>query len=869
MTVSSLTIGQVLGHYRIVEQIGAGGMGVVFRARDEQLDRDVALKTLPQLALLSDAARRQFRREALSLAKITDPHVAMAFDFGRDCGIDYLVTEYVSGLTVEAMLAGRRLPETDVLNLGKQLASGLEAAHREGVIHRDLKPSNLKVTPDGRLKILDFGLAYILKLETAEATATSPLTESYSDAGTLPYMAPEQVRGQKPDARADVWSAGAVLYEMSTGKQPFGELIRAPLIAAILERAPVPPHEVNPKISEGLERVILRALQKDPKERYQSAGDLRIDLANLATGTAPIYSQQSPASTWRRWAAIVVVAAVMLIGAVVWWMRHRAEPTTPEARMMAVLPFESVANDPPTNALGLGLTETVTAKLVQAFDGGALQLVSTRDLLGHSVKTSEQARSEFGTDLVLEGSMQQEGKRIRITWSLVDPRTHTQIAANTITGESDDMFGLQDHLVDDVLEKLPRAVEPGRRFAVQGHQDTKLAAYDFYLRGRGYLEDYQSQDNIENAIAQFEQAIAVDKNYAPAYAAMGSAYNAGFQLKNRGKDWVEKAKTQCESALAITPQLAEGHTCLGNVFVSTGHYEDAVLEFQRSLELDHNSDATLRSLAAAYQKLGNTSAAEAAYRKAISLRPNYWGVYSALGWFYSNQARYADAVEMYKKAIQLAPRYYYGYSNLGAMYLQLGQYQEAVEVLQHSISLRPTLEAYGNLGTVYFYMRRYTDSAESLQQALKIDPKDWLNWGNLGDALFQVPARRAEARDAYRRAIELAEARLEVNKRDTSVLAFTADYYAMLDQAPQAKERLARALQSAPTDAEVLFRAAILYNHFGDTEKTLDFLGKSVAAGYPQTVLRDTPDFDRLKDDRRFRALYQNLRNEKKDGGTT
>jgi len=852
MTVSTPTIGQVLGHYRIVEQIGAGGMGVVFRARDEQLDRDVAFKTLPKLALLSEPARRQFRREALSLAKITDPYVAMAFDFGQDNGIDYLVTEYVPGLTLDAKLAGRPLPEEEVLQLGKQLASGLEAAHKEGVIHRDLKPGNLKVTPDGRLKILDFGLAYMLRAET-EVTATAPLTEAYSDAGTLPYMAPEQVKGQKPDARADVWSAGAVLYEMSTGKRPFGDLMGAPLIAAILQQAPVPPREVNSKISEGLERVILRALQKDPKERYQSAGDLRIDLTNLATGTAPIYPRQVRSSSWQRW--LLIAAAVVFVSAGAWWLRHRSEAQALDARMMAVLPFESVANDAPTNALGRGLTETVTARLVQAADGGKLQLISTRDLIEHGVKTSEQAQREFGTDLVLEGSLQQDGARIRINWSLVNPRTHTQIAANTLTGDTNNIFGLQDTIFDDVLAKLPQAANSGQRQELEERPDTKPAAYDFYLRGRGYLEDYKSQDNIDNAIAEFQRAIAVDQNYAPAYAAMGLAYNTGFVWKNRDKDWVDKAKTACDRALALTPQLAEGHTCLGNVFLSTGRYENAVQEFQRSLDLDHNSDETLSSLATAYQKLGKASAAEDAYRKAIALRPNHWAVYSAFGTFYFNQGRYAEAAGMFQQAIKRAPLNFRDYSNLGAAYLYLGQYQAGIESLRQSISLRPAFEAYGNLGFCYFYIRRYQESADALQEALKIDPKDWLNWGNLGDTLVQIPSRRTEALSAYRKAIELAKSRLEVNPKDSFTLAFTADYYAMLNDERQAREQLGRALEIAPSDPDVLFRAAILHNHFGDKAKTLDFLDKSVAAGYSRTIIRDTPDFDSLKDDPRFRAL--------------
>jgi serine/threonine protein kinase/tetratricopeptide (TPR) repeat protein len=851
----SLTTGQVLGHYRIVEKIGQGGMGIVFRARDERLDRDVALKILPKQLILSETTRRQFRREALSIARISDPHVAAAFDFGEENGIHYLVTEYVPGVTLDAKLAGRPLKEADVFRLGQQIACGLEAAHKEGVIHRDLKPSNMRITPDGNLKLLDFGLAYMLRTGT-EVTATSPLTEAYADAGTLPYMGPEQVKGEKPDVRADIWSAGAVLYEMSTGKRPFGDAIGARLIAAILEQIPASPRDLNPKLSQGLERVILRALEKDPRKRYQSAGDLRIDLANLVSGTAPKYPTYASSLNWRRLLTILLVGSVLVVAGT-WWLHHRRRPSALEARMMAVLPFESVTNDTATNALGLGLTETVTAGLVRALEGGALQLVSTHDLVARGVKTSEQAQREFGTDLVLEGSLQQDGARIRITWSLVNPRSHAQIAANTITGDTSDIFHLQDTIFDDVLGNLPQASRLGRQQKENGRFEPKPASYDLYLRGRGYLDDYKNQDNIDSAISEFQRAVAADQDYAPAYAAMGLAYVTGFQWKNRDKDWVQKAKNACDRALSLTPQLAEGHTCLGNVFLSTGHYEEAVREFQRSLDLDHNSDETLSSLASAYQKLGNTPAAENAYRKAISLRPNYWGVYSKFGRFYFAQARYAEAGEMFKKTIQLAPMNYGGYSNLGAIDLLLGQYQEALVALQQSIALRPTFQAYGNLGAAYFYMRRYPESATNLEEALRIDPKDWLNWGNLGDTLFQIQTRRGEARSAYQKAIDLGKERLEINPRDTTVLGFTADYYAMLDQDRPAREQMDQALKIAPTDADLLFRAAILYNHLGNIDKALDFLAKSEALGCSRTLIRDTPDFDDLKNDPRFGAILK------------
>lgn len=273
-------IGQTLGHYRVLEQIGAGGMGLVFRAHDERLDRDVALKVLPPGTLTDENARRRFRKEALTLSKLNHPNIGTVFDFDTQDGMDFLVMELIPGVTLDKKLGASALPEKEVVRLGAQLTEGLAAAHAEGVIHRDLKPGNLRLTPDGRLKILDFGLAKLLR-PVSDAAPTESVSHTHGAVGTLPYMAPEQLRGEPADERSDIWAAGAVLYEMATGKRPFPQASAPMLTDAILRQGLVPTRAVNANLSPELERIISKSLEKESEHRYQSAKELGVDLRRL------------------------------------------------------------------------------------------------------------------------------------------------------------------------------------------------------------------------------------------------------------------------------------------------------------------------------------------------------------------------------------------------------------------------------------------------------------------------------------------------------------------------------------------------------------------------------------------------------------
>jgi serine/threonine protein kinase/tetratricopeptide (TPR) repeat protein len=858
MAVQAPAIGALLGHYRLLEQIGKGGMGVVFRATDEQLARDVAVKILPPGTFPDEHARKRFLREARLLAKLNHPNVAMAFDFGQQDDVDFLVTEFVPGITLDAKLANGPLPQTTVLELGVQLTKGLEVAHRQAIIHRDLKPGNLRLTAAGELKILDFGLAY-LRQPVLEMAETLTLETHDRGAGTLPYMAPEQIRCEELDARTDIWGAGAVLYEMATGKQPFCSASGLKLIRDIQNLDPPDPSTLNGQIAPALDAIILKALDKDRDRRYQSARELGIDLLKLLPITTslgkPISSGFAPARksrTLATWLAVCFVTVVLTYGGYLFRVKGTHWRSSKHT-LLTVLPFDSTGQDDKTSALVMGLTETLTAKLAQPW-GNDLQLISARDVRAQGVRTPDQAWKEFGTDLVLEGSAHRFGDQIRINCALVDPKTHRQVTARTITADTNDVFGLEDQVVSEVISLVSDDAGIPADVRRTARNESKPEAYAAYLRARGYLLDYQKAENIELAIAELKNALALDPGYANAYAALGDAYLRGYQQVNRGAEWVNQAKQNCLTSLTVH-ETADGRICLGGVYNATGKYDLGVQEFQRAAQIDPTNEDGLRGTADAYVRLGNQAAAEAAYQKAVSLRPKYWGVYSWLGTFYYTQARYSEAITQFQKVVELAPANYRGYSNLGGMYVAQGRYTESLGPLSKSIEIRPNLEAFNNLGNAYYELRRFADAADAFQHGLNLDDSDWLLWGNLGDSLYWNGGQRSKAMVAYENAIKRAAQRLAVNPKDATTLAYSADYNAMSGHRAEAIQEIERALALAPTDGEVRFRAAIAYNQLGDANLCLASLEKAVGLGYSMQVIWDTPDFDHLHNHPRLRAL--------------
>jgi tetratricopeptide (TPR) repeat protein len=599
-------IGQTLGHYRIVAKIGAGGMGEVYRAHDEQLDRDVALKVLPTGTLADDAARKQFRREALALAKLNHPNIETVFEFSTQDGVDFLAMELIAGSPLSEKLKEGPLPEKEVVRLGAQFAEGLAAAHEQGVVHRDLKPGNLMITPDGRLKILDFGLAKLLHPESGTDATQSIATDPSAIAGTLPYMSPEQLRGLPVDARSDVYAAGAVLYEMATGRRPFPQSQGAELIGAILHQAPTRPNSANPRITPGLENAILKALDKEPTRRYQTARELQAVVESLSAGFTPAARPKRPAwplAVLGATALAIVLAVGLVFGLNLGGVRDRllgrnapgAASRAPTAsspirarRSVAVLGFKNLSGRPDEAWLSTALAEMITTELAT---GEQLRTVPEENVarmkkdLGlseadsYAKDTLGRIRRNIGCDYVVLGTYLDLGKeaggQLRLDLRLQDAGAGETLAAVSDAGTETGLFDLVSHAGSDLREKLGvGAISSTDAIAVRASSPSNPEATRLYAEGLLRLRLF---DNLD-ARDLLEKAISADPNFALAHSALASAW--------RGLGYDAKSRDEAKRAFDLSANLSREDRLWieGRYREATKEWDQAVSIYQKLFE---------------------------------------------------------------------------------------------------------------------------------------------------------------------------------------------------------------------------------------------------------------------------------------------
>jgi len=854
--VSESLTGKTVGRFLIGECLGKGGMGEVYRAEDTRLKRTVALKRLSAHLRSDRIYRRRFEEEAERASSLNDAHVAAVYDVIEVQGEIFLVMEFVEGQNLRERIQHPMSLE-QFFGIAVQCAQALVAAHGHGIVHCDIKPENIMLTPEGQIKILDFGVAKRLVRPDQSTT----VDRSRSVSGTPAYMSPEVLLEETPDGRADIFSLGVVFYEVLAGHHPF---LAGSFLATsdrIRCETPAPIHIFNSEIPEELEKLVNKAMAKEPGLRYASTRELLEQLCLAENHITPtglsrvLPRKRKPKPKYRIVGVVAAALAAACLLAVLYHNGRMKNTDTQQTSMhLAVLPFTSTIEDPNTKAFCDGLTETLAVKLTQLSGSHPIQVVPISEVRAEGITSVEQARKGFGVTIVLEGSLQESGNRARITYSLVDATSRRQLSADTITADFSDVFGLQDRVVESVVNMLGLQLQLSDRQVLVAHGTQEPAAYDYYLRGLGYLQDYHKVENVSSAIELFRSALERDPNYALAYAGLGEAYSARYDATYE-REWLDKAMQACEHAVTLDSESAKSRTCLGTVYARTGRYDEAVQQFQRAIQTEPTSDGAYRGLASAYERLGRLAEAENTYRLAIQVRPGYWAGYGWLGSFYSRQAKYAEAAREFSQAIALAPDDPHGYRMLGGVYIFMGDYGKAIEVLQHAIALFPTAEAYSNLGIAYFNLRRFDDSVTALEQACTANTKDYDLCGNLARAYYWSPSKRNQARKMYERAIHLTEENLRVNNRDGDALASMANYYAMLSDRPQALKHLQEALNLNSDIPEYLAIAAIVHNQFGEKDEALGWLEKARARGYSPAEIRASPEFDNLRDEPRFQRL--------------
>jgi len=861
-------IGQKISHYKILEKLGEGGMGVVYKAEDTKLKRTVALKFIVPQILKEEEEKKRFVHEAQAAAALSHPHISTIFEIDEAEGKTFIAMEFIEGQSLKEKIRLAPLKLGEALDTTIQIAEGLQEAHERKIVHRDIKSSNIMVTEKGQAKIMDFGLA-----KSAEGTK---LTETATVMGTVAYMSPEQAYGEKMDHRSDIWSLGVVLYEMLTGQLPFQGDHEQLVLYSLLNTNPEPITGLRSGVPLELERIVNKCLEKNPNERYQTAADLKADILHLkrelSTGVTVISTatMAAPRSFPKLLPKIAIplsmVILVLLLLLVIPSTRYTLTgwlgiKTIPAEMGLAVLPFTMVSGESTDQAFCDGLVEILTSKLTQLERyQESLWVVPSSEVRGQGITSPSKARLTLGATLVITQSWQRIGDVALLTLNLIDTKKPRVLRSRDIKVPIGDISTLQDDVVLKVAKMLDVELQPQALEVLIAGGTTVPEASEFYLRGRGYLRRYEDEENVEAAVTMFKLAIEKDSSYALAYAGLGEAYWRKWDM-TRDPEYIKQAQSYCNRAIELSERLAPPvHITLGLIHRDTGKYEEAVKEFRQALQLDPENSDAYREMAWAYEKLGRREEAEASLKKAIELKPDYWAGYSHLGALYYYQARYSETERMWRKVIELTPDNVRVYYNLGALYIKMGQTDLAISMLKKSLEMKPHWLAASNLGTLYFFQGKYVLAMRMFEKAIELGGINYLAWGNLADAYRYAPGFQHKAEEAYQRAIQLAKKELAINPKDSETLSILARYHALSGNIKEALAEISKARKLSPDNIEVLHVSIRVYELINRREQAIKALEKYMKLGGSTEEILKEPDLSEFRQDPRYQQLVKKER---------
>jgi len=864
-------IGQTISHYRVTERLGAGGMGVVFKAFDLVLERPVALKFLSPNLIISSRDKEILLREARAASALDNPNIGVihGIEESEDRQL-FIVMAYYEGETLSQKLARGPIPVRDSLDLAMQIARGLSAAHAHRIIHRDVKPSNIIVTNENVAKIVDFGLARVV--------ASASATQSISSTGTLPYMSPEQILGETIDQRSDIWSLGVILVQMIAGSHPFLRPSTGAMTFAILNQAPAAVDMTPPAVQP----ILYRALSKKPETRYSNAEEMlhALEAARTQIMSSPVSPEETtaaaiktsdlkryaehassprwaggtPKKTRRLWVGSLGIAVAAVVVFFLPSVRERfvGLAYAGSEKHIAVLPFSNTGGDPEYQPVAEGLMDSMTNGLsnLEAAQH-SLWVVPAGVVREHKIGDPATAFRELGATMVVQGAVERKGHDVRLTVVLIDAKRLRQIGSLQLDDPVGDLAALQNQ----AITRLARMMRVNVSEAAQAASGGKTpGAYESYLKALGYIQRYDKPGNLDLAIAALSSAVDKDPHFAVGYATLGDAYRLKF-LMDHNPARIDQALASCRKALEIDEHLPAVHVTLGHLHAASGKNDLALQEFQKALETYPRDADALIGMAGVYEGTGKPGDAEDDYKRAIALRQDFWEGYQLLAEFYERQKRMQDSIAQYRRVIELTPDNPEAYSDLGVVYMELKDsrsYAAAEGAFQKSIQLAPNYQAYANLGLLYIDQKRYAEAADVTRKALELNDKDWRVWANLQLAYAWLKDND-RMRAARARALSLLEQYASLNSQDASVQSMLSTYYAEDRLREKALACANAALRLAPKDPWILADIAETYNDLGDRRRAVQFAQDSLKNGYTLTDLQERPNLLGLLADPSFR----------------